>query len=138
MLRHDFAARDLPGHGSRRWRATSASPRPTASTSPGARVYEVFARSRARAALRGDDVHEAAGAVARLLGGAPSRWPRMAPRRYERLADAGPATGVLDPLLVRAYLRAGAALPAHEPGDGTRAQRRGAAPVRHRRGASAW
>jgi DNA polymerase elongation subunit (family B) len=43
----------------------------------------------------------------------------MAPRRYERLADAGPATGVLDPLLVRAYLRSGAALPAHEGGDGT-------------------
>jgi DNA polymerase I len=43
----------------------------------------------------------------------------MAPRRYERLADAGPATGVLDPLLVRAYLRAGAALPASEAGDGT-------------------
>jgi DNA polymerase, archaea type len=37
----------------------------------------------------------------------------MAPRRYERLADAGAATGVIDPLLVRAYLRAGAALPAH-------------------------
>jgi DNA polymerase elongation subunit (family B) len=43
----------------------------------------------------------------------------MAPRRYERLADAGAATGVIDPLLVRAYLRAGAALPAHEPSDGT-------------------
>jgi DNA polymerase elongation subunit (family B) len=43
----------------------------------------------------------------------------MAPRRYERLADAGAATGVLDPLLVRAYLRAGAALPAHQAGDGT-------------------
>ena len=38
----------------------------------------------------------------------------MAPRRYERLADAGAATGVIDPLLVRAYLRAGAALPAHD------------------------
>ncbi|MBP8274343.1 MAG: DNA polymerase II, partial [Acidobacteria bacterium] len=44
---------------------------------------------------------------------------RMAPRRYERLADAGAATGVIDPLLVRAYLRSGQALPAHEPGDGT-------------------
>jgi DNA polymerase elongation subunit (family B) len=43
----------------------------------------------------------------------------MAPRRYERLADAGPATGVIDPLLVRAYLRAGAALPAHRLPDGT-------------------
>ena len=58
-----------------------------------------------------DDVNEADG-VARLLGGAAFALARMAPRRYERLADAGPATGVLDPLLVRAYLRAGAAIPA--------------------------
>ena len=43
----------------------------------------------------------------------------MAPRRYERLADAGPATGVLDPLLVRAYVRSKSALPTHERGDGT-------------------
>jgi DNA polymerase I len=43
----------------------------------------------------------------------------MVPRRYERLADAGPATGVIDPLLVRAYLRARAALPAPGAGDGT-------------------
>jgi DNA polymerase, archaea type len=43
----------------------------------------------------------------------------MAPRRYERLADAGAATGVIDPLLVRAYLRAGMALPAHQASDGT-------------------
>jgi DNA polymerase elongation subunit (family B) len=35
------------------------------------------------------------------------------------LADTGAATGVIDPLLVRAYLRAGIALPAHEAGDGT-------------------
>ncbi|CAA9353882.1 MAG: DNA polymerase II, partial [uncultured Gemmatimonadetes bacterium] len=44
---------------------------------------------------------------------------RLAPRRYDRLADAGPATGVVDPILVRAYLREGAALPAHRRGDGT-------------------
>ncbi len=65
-----------------------------------------------------DDVEEA-GALARLLGGAAFALARMAPRRYERLADAGPATGILDPLLVRAYVRAGAALPAHAAGDGT-------------------
>src|SRR5258706_7683625 len=35
----------------------------------------------------------------------------MAPRRYERLASAGPAMGVLEPMLVRAYLRASVALP---------------------------
>src|SRR4029079_5810509 len=38
----------------------------------------------------------------------------MAPRRYERLASAGPATGVLEPMLVRAYLRARTALPRPE------------------------
>src|SRR5512146_936012 len=43
----------------------------------------------------------------------------MVPRRYERLADAGAATGVIDRLLVRAYLRAGTALPVHAAGDGT-------------------
>jgi DNA polymerase elongation subunit (family B) len=43
----------------------------------------------------------------------------MVPRRYERLADAGAATGMVDPLLVRAYLRSRAALPGHEAGDGT-------------------
>jgi DNA polymerase elongation subunit (family B) len=64
------------------------------------------------------DVEEVAG-LARLLGGAAFALARMAPRRYERLADAGAATGVIDPLLVRAYLRAGAALPAHRRGDGT-------------------
>ena len=54
-----------------------------------------------------------------MLGGAAFALAQMAPRRYERLADAGAATGVIDPLLVRAYLRAGMALPAHQAGDGT-------------------
>jgi DNA polymerase elongation subunit (family B) len=58
-------------------------------------------------------------ALARLLGGAAYALAQLAPRRYERLADAGAATGVIDPLLVRAYLRAGHALPVHESGDGT-------------------
>jgi DNA polymerase elongation subunit (family B) len=65
-----------------------------------------------------DDVREVGG-LGRLLGGAAFALARMTPRRYERLADAGPATGVLDPLLVRAYLRSGEALPARAQGDGT-------------------
>ncbi|MEO7362315.1 MAG: DNA polymerase domain-containing protein, partial [Gemmatimonadaceae bacterium] len=65
-----------------------------------------------------DDVIEVAH-LARMLGGAAFALARMAPRRYERLADAGAATGVVDPLLVRAYLRSGVALPAHQEGDGT-------------------
>ena len=93
--------------------------RPAREHIAGSCVYEVFRRDpeRVRRYAR-DDVDEAA-KIAHLLGGAAFALARMAPRRYERLADAGPATGVLDPLLVRAYLRAGAALPAHAAGDGT-------------------
>jgi DNA polymerase I len=119
VLRHDFSARDLPGHGLKAVARHLGLASPTREHIPGARVYEVFRRDpeRVRRYAR-DDVTEAAG-LARMMGGAAFALARMAPRRYERLADAGPATGVLDPLLVRAYLRAGAALPAHEPGDGT-------------------
>jgi DNA polymerase elongation subunit (family B) len=119
VIRHDFAARDLPGHGLKAVARHLGIAGPEREHIPGARVHEVFRHDpeRVRRYAR-DDVMEAAG-LARLLGGAAFALARMAPRRYERLADAGPATGVLDPLLVRAYLREGAALPAHEGGDGT-------------------
>ena len=51
------------------------------------------------------------GCLSRRLMGAAFALAGMAPRRYERIASAGPAMGILEPLLVRAYLRAGAALP---------------------------
>ena len=86
---------------------------------PGDRVHEVYRNDPDRVRRYASaDVDEVAH-VAKLLGGAAFALATMAPRRYERLADAGAATGVLDPLLVRAYLRAGAALPAHTEGDGT-------------------
>ncbi|MFD1733852.1 3'-5' exonuclease [Deinococcus malanensis] len=39
---------------------------------------------------------------------------RMAPRPFHRLPTAGPATGVLEPMLIRTYLKQRAALPARE------------------------
>ncbi|SEU23010.1 ribonuclease H-like domain-containing protein [Stigmatella erecta] len=119
VLRHDFSARDLPGHGLKAVARHFGLAGPERELIPGPRVHAVFLQEpeRVRRYAR-EDVSEAAG-LARLLGGAAFALAQMAPRRYERLADAGPATGVIDPLLVRAYLRAGAALPAHEPGDGT-------------------
>ena len=119
VLRHDFATRDLPGHGLKavaRHLGLAAADREHI---PGAQIYDVWKHDPARVRrYAAADVAEVAG-LARLLGGAAFALAGMAPRRYERLADAGAATGVIDPLLVRAYLRAGAALPAHEPGDGT-------------------
>ena len=60
-----------------------------------------------------DDVREVDGLSRRLLG-ASFALADMAPRRYERLASAGPAMGILEPMLVRAYLHAGVALPRQE------------------------
>jgi DNA polymerase elongation subunit (family B) len=119
VLRHDFATRDLPGHGLKavaRHMGLAAADREHI---PGAQIFDVWQRDpdRVRRYASGD-VAEVAG-LARMLGGAAFVLAGMAPRRYERLADAGAATGVIDPLLVRAYLRCGAALPAHQPGDGT-------------------
>ena len=119
VLRHDFATRDLPGHGLKavaRHLGLAAGDREYI---PGAQIYDVWKHDPARVRrYAAGDVDEVAG-LARTLGGAAFALAGMAPRRYERLADAGAATGVIDPLLVRAYLRSGAALPAHAPGDGT-------------------
>jgi DNA polymerase, archaea type len=119
VRRHDFSARDLPGHGlkavARHFGVASA----TREYVPGAQIAHVFASDPERVRrYAAQDVQEAAD-VARLLGGASFALARMVPRRYERLADAGAATGVLDPLIVRAYLRERAALPAREQSDGT-------------------
>jgi DNA polymerase elongation subunit (family B) len=119
VLRYDFATRELPDHGLKAVARHLGIAGPDREQIPGARVHEVYLRDPARVRrYAAADVEEVA-ALARTLGGAAFALAQMAPRRYERLADAGAATGVIDPLLVRAYLRAGAALPAHQPSDGT-------------------
>jgi DNA polymerase elongation subunit (family B) len=119
VLRHDFSARDLPGHGLKavaRHFGIAAADRELIR---GDQVWEVYQRDPDRVRRYAiADVEEVA-ALARLLGGAAFALARMAPRRYERLADAGAATGVIDPLLQRAYLREGKALPAHVEGRDT-------------------
>ncbi len=119
VRRYDFSARDLPGHGLKAVARHFGLAGEDRELIRGDQIFHVYQRDPARVRrYAAADVEEAAG-VARLLGGAAFALARFAPRRYERLADAGAATGVIDPLLVRAYVRAGQALPAHEPGDGT-------------------
>ena len=113
VRRHDFSARDLPGHGLKVVARHFGLARDDRVEIRGDRIFTVYQTDPDRVRRYAtSDVDEVAG-LARLLGGAAFALARMAPRRYERLADAGAATGVIDPLLVRAYLRAGAALPAH-------------------------
>jgi DNA polymerase elongation subunit (family B) len=119
VLRYDFATRDLPDHGLKAVARQLGIAGPHREQIAGSQVYTVYGRDPARVRrYAAADVEEVAG-LARILGGAAFALAQMTPRRYERLADAGAATGVIDPLLVRAYLRAGVALPAHQPGDGT-------------------
>ena len=116
VIRYDFSTRDLPGHGLKAVARHFGIAGPEREYIRGDMIHDVYRTDpdRVRRYAAGD-VEEVAG-LARLLGGAAFALAQMAPRRYERLADAGAATGVIDPLLVRAYLRSGAALPSHREG----------------------
>ena len=119
VRRYDFAVRELPSYGLKAVARHFGLTPPDRVVIRGDQVWATFRRDpeRVRRYATADVVEVAQ--LARLLGGAAYALAQLAPRRYERLADAGAATGVIDPLLVRAYLRAGHALPAHERGDGT-------------------
>jgi len=111
VRRYDFVVRDLPSHGLKDVARYFGIATPERVYLEGATIYETYHRDPElvrRYAL--DDVQEVDGLSRRLLG-ASFALARMAPRRYERLASAGPAMGILEPMLVRAYLRAGVALP---------------------------
>jgi len=117
VMRYGFSTGDLP------WRGLKAVARHFGIAGadreliPGDRIHEVYRSDPARVRRYASaDVEEVA-RLAPIVGGAAFALASMAPRRYERLADAGAATGVIDPLLVRAYLHAGRALPAHREGD---------------------
>jgi DNA polymerase, archaea type len=119
VRRYDFAIRELPGHGLKAVARHFGIAPPDRELIRGDQIYATYRSDPERVRRYATaDVTEVA-ALARLLGGAAYALAQFAPRRYERLADAGAATGVIDPLLVRTYLRAGHALPAHETGDGT-------------------
>ncbi len=119
VMRYDFSTRELPSHGLKAVARYFGLAGPERELIRGDLIHATWRTDPGRVRRYATaDVEEVAG-IARLLGGSAFALARMAPRRYERLADAGAATGVIDPLLVRAYLRAGRALPVHDPGDGT-------------------
>src|SRR5690349_8914944 len=119
VIRYDFSTRALPGHGLKAVAKYLGFASPDREYIKGSQVWPTYRRDPERVRRYAtDDVIEVAH-LSRVLGGAAFALAQMAPRRYERLADAGAATGVIDPLLVRAYVRSGMALPAHQPGDGT-------------------
>ncbi len=111
VRRYDFVVRDLPSHGLKDVARYFGIATPDRVYLEGATIFETYQRDPdlvRRYAL--DDVEEVDGLSRRLLG-ASFALAGMAPRRYERVASAGPAMGILEPMLVRTYLRAGMALP---------------------------
>ena len=119
VRRYDFSARELPSHGLKAVAKHLGFASPEREYIRGDQIHVTYRTDPERVRRYAmDDVMEVAH-LARMLGGAAFALARMAPRRYERLADAGAATGIIDPLLVRAYLRSGRALPSHQDGDGT-------------------
>jgi DNA polymerase, archaea type len=119
VRRYDWVAREFPGHGLKAVARHLGIAGPDRELIPGALIHHVYTSDPARVRRYATADVDEVSALSRVLGGAAFALAQMVPRRYERLTDAGAATGVIDPLLVRAYLRAGMALPAHEEGDGT-------------------
>ncbi len=111
VRRHDFVVRDMPSHSLKDVARYFGIAAPNRVYLDGATIFETYHRDPDRVRQYAlDDVAEVDELSQRLLG-APFAVASMAPRRYERLASAGPAMGILEPVLVRAYLRNGAALP---------------------------
>src|SRR6266568_991049 len=111
VRRHDFVVRDMPSYRLKDVARYFGIASPDRVYLEGAAIFATYQRDPERVRQYAlDDVEEVDGLSRRLLG-APFSLAGMAPRRYERLASAGPAMGILEPMLVRAYLRNGAALP---------------------------
>src|SRR5690242_1004849 len=119
VRRYDYTVRALPSYGLKAVARYLGISGPDRELIRGDQIYTTYRTDPARVRRYASaDVDEVA-ALSRTLGGAAFALARMVPRRYERLSDAGAATGMIDPLLVRAYLHSGTALPAHEESDGT-------------------
>ncbi|HXX78114.1 MAG TPA: DNA polymerase domain-containing protein, partial [Ktedonobacteraceae bacterium] len=111
VRRHDFVVRDMPSYSLKDVAKYFGIAAPNRVYLSGATIFETYQKDPSLVrhyAL--DDVTEVDELSQRLLG-APFALASMAPRKYERLASAGPAMGILEPIMIRAYLRNSAALP---------------------------
>ena len=93
VLRYDLSTRALPSHGLKAVARYLGLAAPDREYIRGAEIYETYLRDPDRVRRYATaDVEEVAG-ISRTLGGAAFALAQMAPRRYERLSDAGAATG---------------------------------------------
>jgi DNA polymerase, archaea type len=113
--RVDFVVRTMPSHGLKDVAKFFGVASEERVYLEGAKIYETYQQDPEivkRYALQ--DVAEV-DAIAQRLHASTFALTKMAPRRYEKVAYAGTATGILEPLLVRAYLYSKTALPRVTP-----------------------
>jgi DNA polymerase, archaea type len=109
--RVDFVVRTMPSHGLKDVAKFFGVASEDRVYLEGEKIFETYQHDPGqvkRYALQ--DVAEV-DAIAQRLHASTFALSKMAPRRYEKVAYAGTATGILEPLLVRAYLYSKTALP---------------------------
>ena len=86
---------------------------------PGPEIWATFQTDPERVRrYSGHDVVEV-DELSRLLMGASFALASIVPKPYERVATSGTGQGLIEPLLVRAYLQAGHSVPRGQPGGAT-------------------
>jgi DNA polymerase, archaea type len=109
--RMDFVVRTLPSHGLKDVAKFFGVAAPERVYIAGKDVFKTYQTQPERVrAYALDDVREV-DAISQRLHPSVFALSQMAPRRYERIAYAGSAMGILEPLLLRAYWQAGRAWP---------------------------
>ncbi|HZU07550.1 MAG TPA: DNA polymerase domain-containing protein [Chloroflexota bacterium] len=117
VRRYGAIVRDLRGHGLKEAARYFGLARPGREYVPGPEVWRVYQAEPERVRRYAlDDVREA-DALSRLLLAPSFALAAMVPKPYERVATAGTGQGLIEPLLVRAYVTARHSLP-RAPGEG--------------------
>ncbi|MFN3267134.1 MAG: DNA polymerase domain-containing protein [Deinococcales bacterium] len=111
VWRHDFVTRELPSHRLKDVAKHYGLQSKDRIYLEGASIESTYRSSPERVrAYALEDVREVDKLSQKLLP-ASFALTQLAPRRFERVASAGTATGIFEPMLVRAYKYAGLALP---------------------------
>ncbi len=114
VWRHDFVTRELPSHRLKDVAKHYGLSAPDRVYLEGANIASLYAtQPELVRAYALEDVREV-GRLSQKLMPASFALSKLAPRRFERISSAGTATGILEPMLVRAYHHASRALPSSD------------------------
>src|SRR5205823_6861549 len=86
---------------------------------PGAEIWATFQTDPGRVRRYSSHDEDEVDELSRLLMGASFALASMVPKPYERIATSGTGQGLIEPLMVRAYLQAGRSVPRGQPGGAT-------------------